>query len=86
MWAESCKADNSARKYPDNFCAYAQRSGAGGGDSGGPFICEENGFAILDGVHSGHPKNDKFAVIETYVFKHIEFIKNYMEKSPEPCC
>ena len=74
----------ASKEYPDNFCAYNTSSGTSKpGDSGGPFICEENGFAILHGIHYG-TTYDEGDVIENYVFKHIEFIKNYMEEFPEP--
>ena len=69
------------------FCAYSQVSSSAVGDSGGPFICEDNGFAIIHGIHRGKWIHaDKRSVLEIYVFKHIEFIKKYMKQFPAPCC
>ena len=57
---ESCSDNNDimspSKRYGDLFCAYSQDQFAGPGDSGGPFICEENGFAMLQGLLSGRWK------------------------------
>ena len=89
---ESCSDGNNIQNpykdYDDLFCAYAQDQLAGHGDSGGPFICEENGFAVLHGVLRGawHSSDHHVAAFNTYVFKHMEFIKMYMSVNPDPCC
>ena len=85
---KSCEPKNPARKYRDQFCAYSEQSGSASGDSGSPFICDENGYAVLHGIHRGHWKfsADKGSVIESFVFKHMEFIKMYMSVNPGPCC
>ena len=85
---KSCEPKNPARKYRDQFCAYSEQSGSASGDSGSPFICDENGLAVLHGIHRGHWKlsADKGSVIESFVFKHMEFIKMYMATNPDPCC
>ena len=86
-WA-SCKRKTPSTKYRDQFCAYSQLSSSTDGDSGSPFICEKNGFAMIHGIHRGkwHPADKKKTVLEGYVFKHMEFIKKYMKQFPAPCC
>ena len=89
---ESCSDNNDimspSKRYGDLFCAYSQDQFAGPGDSGGPFICEENGFAVLHGVLGGawHSSYHHSAAWNNYVFKHLEFIKMYMSVNPDPCC
>ena len=89
---ESCSDGNNIQNpykdYDDLFCAYAQDQLAGPGDSGGPFICEENGFAMLHGLLSGRWKyiDHHLAAKNTFVFKHMEFIKMYISANPAPCC
>ena len=88
---DSCKPKKKARspskKYRDQFCAYSHWSGIGPGDSGGPLICEENGFAMLHGINRGRWHAAQLgSVLEGYVFKHMEFIKKYMKQWPAPCC
>ena len=39
--------------FPGGICASNQPKSACNGDSGGPFICEENGKAIISGIVSG---------------------------------
>ena len=91
--SESCPDKGNimspSKRYGDLFCAYAQDQLAGPGDSGGPFICEENGFAVLHGILKGGQKwlvDHKGAATNTYLFKHMEFIKMYMSANPDPCC
>ena len=90
--SESCPDNGNiaspSKRYGDLFCAFSQNQFAGLGDSGGPFICEENGFAMLHGLLSGRWKytNHHLAAKNTYVFKHLEFIKMYMSVNPDPCC
>ena len=71
-----------------HFPQFSQNQFAGKGDSGGPFICEENGLAMLQGILSGRWKytNHHLAARNTFVFKHMEFIKMYMSANPDPCC
>ena len=58
--SESCPDKGNivspSKRYSDLFCAFSQNQFAGLGDSGGPFICEENGFAMLQGLLSGRWK------------------------------
>ena len=90
--SESCPDKGNimspSKRYGDLFCAFSQNQFAGLGDSGGPFICEENGFAMLQGLLSGRWKytNHHLAARNTFVFKHMEFIKMYMSANPDPCC
>ena len=90
--SESCPDKNNntspSKRYGDLFCAFSQNQFAGKGDSGGPFICEENGLAMLQGILSGRWKytNHHLAARNTFVFKHMEFIKMYMSANPDPCC
>ena len=39
--------------FPEGICASNQPKSACPGDSGGPFICEENGKAVISGIVSG---------------------------------
>ena len=75
---DSCPPD---WRYDDWFCSYSDVSATGPGDSGSPFICEENGFAFLHGIHFGYGHG---ASIQNNVFKHLDFIKDYMAEFPEP--
>ena len=90
--SESCpdkgKIMNPSKRYGDLFCAFSQNQFAGPGDSGGPFICEENGYAMLQGLLSGRWRytDHHLATSNTFVFKHMEFIKMYMSVNPDLCC
>ena len=59
--SESCPDKGNimspSKRYGDLFCAFSQNQFAGPDDSGGPFICEENGFAMLQGLLSGRWKD-----------------------------